>query len=60
MWFGVFFTMAIIFTFWLITFPSRIPITTSDPATENIKKELPGILETIKEQYSNLEKIWQR
>ena len=58
MWLGVFFIMAVIFIFWLATFPSQIPVTASDPAAENIKKELPGILKTMKDQYNNLKDMW--
>lgn len=58
MWFGVFFVMTVIFIFWLMTFPSQIPAVASDQATLNIKKELPGVLETLKGQYNGLRNMW--
>lgn len=60
MWFGVFFVMTAIFIFWLMTFPSQIPVTTNNTATENIKSELPGIWQAVKDQYNSLENLWQK
>lgn len=63
MWFGVFLIMSVIFTFWLITFPSQIPRQENDKAGEKIRKELPGIWEKLKGQFNNLknlENLWQK
>lgn len=58
MWFGVFFVMTAIFVFWLMTFPSQIPVTANNAATENIKNELPGIWQAVKDQVNNLKDMW--
>lgn len=63
MWSGIFLIMTIIFTFWLITFPSQIQSSENNEAADNIKKELPNIWQTMKEQVnnlSNLKNIWQQ
>lgn len=63
MWFGVFLIMAVIFTFWLVTFPSQIPQAENDKAGDKIRKELPGIWQELKNQFNNfksLENLWQR
>ena len=63
MWFGVFLIMSVIFTFWLITFPSQIPPAKNDEAANKIQKELPGIWEGLKEQFNNLKNVknlWPR
>jgi len=63
MWSGVVFIMAIIFTFWLVTFPSQIPPSGNDEAANKIKTELPGIWEGLKGQFNNLKNVgnlWQK
>lgn len=63
MWSGIFFIMSVIFTFWLITFPSQIQPSENNEAVDNIKKELPGIWQELKNQFnnlSNLKNIWQQ
>ena len=63
MWSGVFVIMSVIFTFWLITFPSQIPPAENDEAGNKIRKELPGIWQTLKEQFNNLKNVgnlWQK
>lgn len=52
MWFGVFFTMAAIFTFWILTFPSQIPSAAESNAATNLKKELPTTFNSLKYQVS--------
>ena len=52
--------MILIFTFWLLTFPSQIPATKNDEATANLKKELPGVWQSLKGQINDLENLWQR
>ena len=58
MWVGVLLTMAIIFTFWLLTFPSQIQKTEENEATSNLKKELPSAWQTLKTQVNNLQELW--
>lgn len=63
MWSGIFLIMTAIFAFWLVTFPSQIPVSQNNEATDNIKKELPGIWQALKEQFNNLsnaKNIWQQ
>ena len=50
MWFGVFFVMAAIFIFWLMTFPSQIPSVEENDETANLKKELPTVFNSLKSQ----------
>lgn len=58
MWSGVFLIMTVIFTFWLVTFPSQIPSSENNEAADNIKKELPGIWQELKNQFNNLTNMW--
>lgn len=57
MWSGVFLIMVVIFTFWLVTFPSQIPPAENDEATKKIQKELPGIWQNLKGQFNNLKNL---
>ncbi len=60
MWIGVASTMTAIFAFWLLTFPSQIPPKSEEnEAAANLKKELPGIWQTFKNQLDNLQDVWQ-
>lgn len=54
MWFGIFFVMAAIFTFWLITFPSQTQNVAEDDAAANLKKELPAAFNSLKSQVNEL------
>ena len=58
MWIGIIFIMTAIFTFWLLTFPSQIQKTGDNEATANLKKELPGVWQTLKTQINNLQELW--
>lgn len=60
MWFGVFSVMAVIFTFWILTFPSSISAPESSEATLNLNKELPNVWQSLKEQINNLKNLWPR
>jgi len=60
MWIFVFFIMIIIFSFWLLTFPSQIPKTGDNEATANLKKELPDVWQTLKTQINTLQNLWQK
>ncbi len=60
MWFGVFFVMTAIFMFWLLIFPSQIPASENDEAVTNLKKELPGVWQSLKGQLNELKNLWQR
>ncbi len=50
--------MAVIFAFWILTFPSQIPTTKNDIAANNLKKELPGVWQSLKGQLNNLKDMW--
>lgn len=54
MWFGVFFVMTAIFTFWLLTFPSQIPNDAESVAASNFKKELPTTFNSLKSHVNEL------
>ncbi|MBI2446757.1 MAG: hypothetical protein HYV51_03015 [Parcubacteria group bacterium] len=58
MWFGVFSVMAVIFMFWILTFPSQIPASENTKAAINVKKELPGVWQSLNEQVNNLKDMW--
>ena len=58
MWFGVFFVMSAIFMFWILTFPSQIPASENDEAVNNLKTELPGIWQSLGEQFNDLKNLW--
>lgn len=63
MWFGVFLAMAVIFIFWLATFPFQIPETKNNESVSILKKELPGVWQTLKGQLNNLkdlENLWRK
>lgn len=60
MWFGVFFVMAVIFTFWLLTFPARVSAPESSEAALNLNKELPGVWQSLKGQFNDLKNLWQK
>ena len=60
MWVGILFIMAVIFIFWILTFPSKIPKTQDNEAAANLKKELPNVWQTFKTQINNLQNLWQR
>jgi len=60
MWIGIFFIMVVIFVFWLLTFPSSIPKTEDNQVAANLKKELPSVWQTLKEQINNLQNLWQK
>ena len=57
--FGIFFIMLVIFSFWLFTFPSQIPKPEDNEAGANLKKELPGVWQTLKSQVNSLQKLWE-
>ena len=59
MWFGVFFVMSMIFTFWLLTFPSQIPSAQENEATQNLKRELPTVWQGLKGQFNDLKNVWR-
>ena len=58
MWFGIFTVMAAIFTFWLLTFPSQIPASENNETANNLKKELPGVWQSLKRQVNDLIDMW--
>ena len=60
MWFGVFSVMAVIFMFWLLTFPSSIPAAENNEATVNLSKELPNVWQSLSGQYNDLKNLWQK
>ena len=63
LWSGVSIIMAAILAFWVITFLSQIPPSEEGADAQNIKKELPGIWEELKNQFNNLkalENLWQK
>ena len=61
MWFGVFFVMAMIFVFWLMTFPSQIPSAEeNNEVVNNLQKELPGVWQSLEGQISELKHLWQK
>ncbi len=60
MWVSIIFIMLVIFTFWLLTFPSQIPKTKDkdNEAAANLKKELPNVWQTLKSQVNNFQNLW--
>ena len=61
MWSGIFLIMSVIFTFWLVTFPSQVPTLENNESADNLKKELPSIWQAFKEQFNslnNLKNLW--
>lgn len=60
MWFGVFSVMAVIFTFWILTFPSSISAPESSEADIGLNNKLPDVWQSLKEQINNLKNLWQR
>lgn len=60
MWISILFIMIAIFTFWLLTFPSQIQKTGDNEVTTNLKKELPGVWQTLKTQINNLQNLWRK
>ncbi|MEK7198072.1 MAG: hypothetical protein AAB648_01245 [Patescibacteria group bacterium] len=53
--------MSVIFTFWLVTFPSQVPTLENNESADNLKKELPSIWQAFKEQFNslnNLKNLW--
>ncbi len=59
MWIGIIFVMAVIFTFWILTFPSQAPKTEDNEATVKLKAEIPSIVDSLKSQIDNLQDIWK-
>lgn len=60
MLFSIFFIMVAIFGFWLLTFPFQIPQTEDSEVATNLKKELPGVWQTLKSQVNSLQNLWQK
>ncbi len=60
MWLGVFFVMSMIFIFWLLTFPSQIAATPENDGANNLKKELPGVWQSLKGQLNELKSLWPK
>ena len=58
MWTGICFIMFAIFVFWFLTFPSQTQKIGDNEATADLKKELPGVWQTIKDQVNNLQELW--
>ncbi|OGD25530.1 hypothetical protein A2819_02050 [Candidatus Azambacteria bacterium RIFCSPHIGHO2_01_FULL_40_24] len=60
MWFGVLVIMTTIFMFWLLTFPSRVPVSENNETAADLSKQLPGVWQSLKEQINNLKDLWQK
>ena len=60
MWTSICFIMLAIFVFWLLTFPSQTQKIGDNEATADLKKELPGVWQSIKDQVNNLQDLWQK
>lgn len=59
MWIGIISIMTVIFAFWVFSFPSQIPESEETEATTNLKKELPSVWQSLKNQINNIKNIWQ-
>ncbi len=58
MWSGVFFVMLLIFGFWILTFNSEIR--ESRETETALKKELPGIWQSLKAQINEIKNLWRK
>lgn len=60
MWFSVVFFMAIIFGFWIWTWPSSFSSSEETAETKILKMEAPGVWQNLKAQISIFKDLWQK
>ncbi|MBI4919852.1 hypothetical protein HY838_00985 [Candidatus Azambacteria bacterium] len=60
MWAGIAVIITVIFSFWLLNFPSQIPQNQNDEAAANLKQELPGVWQALKSQVGELKNLWRK
>jgi len=60
MWLGVAVIMIVIFGVWILTFSGRTTPVAENPGLSNLKKEMPGVWQTLKSQVNSLKNLWPK
>ncbi len=60
MWFSTIIIMAVIFAFWVLTFPFSTPPTPEDQTLSKAGDEMPGVWQTLKSQTGEVFNLWRK